>query len=110
MRPRVPTVPAKILRASRVAVIAPTSPARCVATGASKGGITAVYHRYLFPDDTDGVVPYVAPASRARIDELYQGYLDTTLTDTCAQRVRSAQTAALTTRRQMMLQHIVQTF
>lgn len=30
-------------------------------TGASKGGMTATYHRRFFPNDVDGTVPYVAP-------------------------------------------------
>jgi len=34
-----------------------------VATGGSKGGMTAVFHRRFFPDDVDGTVPYVAPIS-----------------------------------------------
>jgi hypothetical protein len=76
---------------------------RFVTTGESKGGITATYHKYFFPDDVDGSIPYVAPASRERIDPLYQTYLDTTLPSPCAQNVRNAQVAALTSRRPMML-------
>ena len=79
---------------------------RWVSTGASKGGITATYHSYLYRDDLDGAVPYVAPASRGRIDPLYQWNFDTTFTQECAQRVRDAQIAALTTRREMMLAHL----
>lgn len=32
-----------------------------IATGASKGGMTSVYHRRFHPEDVDGVVAYVAP-------------------------------------------------
>jgi PS-10 peptidase S37 len=32
-----------------------------IATGASKGGMTSVYHRRFYPRDLDGVVAYVAP-------------------------------------------------
>jgi hypothetical protein len=32
-----------------------------ISTGASKGGMTSVYHRRFFPNDVDGVVAYVAP-------------------------------------------------
>jgi len=80
--------------------------ANWVSTGASKGGITATYHSFFFPDDLDGRIPYVAPASRTRIDPSYQTYLDTVLTSDCAQRIRDAQVAALTTRRSMMLTHL----
>jgi hypothetical protein len=74
-----------------------------VSTGASKGGITATYHAYFYPDDLNGSVPYVAPASQARVDTRYQWYLDTFMTTPCAQRIRSAQVAALTSRRAMMI-------
>jgi hypothetical protein len=77
--------------------------ANWVSTGASKGGITATYHSYFFADDVDGFVPYVAPASRGRVDANYQAYLDSRLVSTCAQRVRDVQVAALTTRKPMML-------
>jgi hypothetical protein len=75
-----------------------------VTTGASKGGVTASYHNYLYPGDVDGSVPYVAPASRDRVDPEYQTYLDTKLPSPCAQNLRAAQVAALTTRRTIMLQ------
>jgi hypothetical protein len=79
---------------------------RWVSTGASKGGITATYHSYFFPDDLDGAIPYVAPASRARIDPAYQDFLDESLPAGCADRVRDVQVAALTTRRAMMLDRL----
>jgi hypothetical protein len=72
---------------------------RFVSSGASKGGITATYHAYKYPDDLDGSIPYVAPASRKRVDPLYQDYLQAALPQPCSQRVRDVQTAALTTRR-----------
>ncbi|TDO44094.1 PS-10 peptidase S37 [Kribbella sp. VKM Ac-2527] len=36
-------------------------PGRWVSTGASKGGMTSVYHRRFYPDDVDATVAYVAP-------------------------------------------------
>jgi len=76
-----------------------------VSTGASKGGITATYHHYLYPDDLDGAIPYVAPASRSPIDSAYQTYLSTNYPP-CAQQLRDAQVAALGTRRAMMIQRL----
>lgn len=73
-----------------------------VSTGASKGGITSSYHHYLYPADLDGAIPYVAPASRSPIDPEYQTYLSEAF-PACAQTLRAAQVAALTTRRAMML-------
>jgi hypothetical protein len=79
---------------------------RWVSTGASKGGITALYHKYIYGSDLDGTIPYVAPASRARVDPEYQAYLETRLPPPCGQELRDAQVAALTTRREMMLQRL----
>ncbi len=74
-----------------------------VSTGASKGGVTALYHRYFFPTDVNGTVAYVAPASRARSDEGYQAYMKRVLPADCAQRMRDFQAATLTARRDMLL-------
>ncbi|MGE0549367.1 MAG: S28 family serine protease [Kofleriaceae bacterium] len=71
-------------------------------TGASKGGITAIYHRRTFPEDVDGTVAYVAPASRARIDAAYQQHMAEALPAACASGIVDFQIAALTTRRAMM--------
>jgi hypothetical protein len=35
--------------------------AKWISTGASKGGMTSVYHRRFYPSDVDGTVAYVAP-------------------------------------------------
>lgn len=86
-----------------IAAFRPLYQGRWVSTGASKGGITATYHAYFYPDDLDGSVPYVAPASRARVDPEYQEFLDESLPAGCGDRVRDAQVAALTTRRAMMI-------
>jgi hypothetical protein len=82
---------------------------RWLSTGASKGGITATYHRYFFPADVDGSVPYVAPASRQRIDPAYQTRMHDVLPDPCAQAIRDVQVAALTTRKQAMLDRLAAT-
>ena len=78
-----------------------------VSTGASKGGITASYHHFLYPDDLDGAIPYVAPASRSPNDPAYQTYLHTYFPP-CAQQLRDAQVAALDTRRPAMEQRLAQ--
>jgi hypothetical protein len=36
-------------------------PGKWLATGGSKGGMTATYFRRFFPDDVDATIPYVAP-------------------------------------------------
>ncbi len=49
--------------------------AKWINTGASKGGMTSVYHRYYFPEDLDGTVAYVAPLSFSPSDTRYNDFL-----------------------------------
>jgi hypothetical protein len=45
-------------------------------TGASKGGMTSMYHRRFYPDDVDATVSYVAPLSDAIWDLRYVDFVD----------------------------------
>lgn len=75
-------------------------PQKWVSTGASKGGITAVYHRFLYPSDVDGTVGYVAPASQDREDFRYQDRLESSVFPAaCVAKLRAFQVGALSTRR-----------
>lgn len=47
-----------------------------VGTGASKGGMTSIYHRRFFPDDLDGTVADVAPLSFSIEDSRYIDFVD----------------------------------
>lgn len=47
-----------------------------VNTGASKGGMTSVYHRRFYPDDVVGTVADVAPLSYTRNDQRYIEFLN----------------------------------
>ena len=76
-----------------------------IATGASKGGMTAMYYRRFFPDDVVATVPYVAPESFAAPDSRYPPFLDTVGGDqyaTCRQAIRDAATEMLANRRAAM--------
>lgn len=44
-----------------VNALKPIYSTKWISTGASKGGMTSVYHRRFYPRDVDGVVAYVAP-------------------------------------------------
>jgi hypothetical protein len=44
-----------------VRALASLYPANWISTGASKGGMTSIYHRRFYPADVDGTVAYVAP-------------------------------------------------
>lgn len=46
-----------------------------VNTGASKGGMTSVYHRRFHPCDVDATVAYVAPTSNSATDPRYNDFL-----------------------------------
>jgi len=47
-----------------------------VGTGASKGGMTSVYHRRFFPQDLSGTVADVAPLSFSTMDPRYVDFVD----------------------------------
>lgn len=70
-----------------------------VTSGASKGGMTAIYHRRFYPDDVDGTIPYVAPISFGAPDTRYNPYLDTLGPAGCRQAVRDAAVEMLANRR-----------
>ncbi|MEG1736975.1 MAG: S28 family serine protease [Odoribacter sp.] len=52
----------------------PTS--KWVSTGISKGGQTAIYHRYFYPADVNVTVPYVAPLNLEYVDARLEKFLD----------------------------------
>lgn len=70
-----------------------------VTSGASKGGMTAIYHRRFYPDDVDGTVPYVAPISFGAPDTRYTPFLDTLGPPDCRQALREAAVEMLANRR-----------
>lgn len=51
-------------------------PGRWVNTGASKGGMTSVYHRRFHPCDVDATVAFVAPTSLGAADPAYTAFLE----------------------------------
>lgn len=51
-------------------------PGKWVNTGASKGGMTSVYHRRFYPCDVDATVAYVAPITNGVSDSAYTPFLD----------------------------------
>ena len=74
-------------------------PGAFITAGASKGGMTAIYHRRFYPDDVDGTVPYVAPISYGAPDARYAGFLDTLGPPDCRQALRDAAVEMLANRR-----------
>lgn len=69
--------------------------ARWVATGGSKGGMTAIYYGYFHPDDMDAIVAYSAPSSHGIDDERYVDFLRQVGSADCRERLAAFQRTAL---------------
>jgi hypothetical protein len=71
--------------------------AKWISTGASKGGMTSVYHRRFYPRDVDGVVAYVAPNdANNKADTAYDEFFDNVgTTPACRTALKALQTEAL---------------
>ena len=65
-----------------------------VSTGISKGGQTAIFHRYLYPDDVDASVPIVAPHNLEREDPRIYYFQDTVGGDICQSAIYEFQKLA----------------
>jgi hypothetical protein len=77
--------------------------AKWLSSGASKGGMTSVYHRYFYPDDVDVTLPYVAPSSKGPADVHYIDFVAQAGEDpTCNERLRTFQRAALQRRDELL--------
>jgi hypothetical protein len=68
-------------------------------TGASKGGMTAIFHRRYFPDDVEGTVAYVAPLTFGAPDPRYPQFFDTVGPAACRNAVRAIAIEMLANRR-----------
>lgn len=69
---------------------------RWIQTGASKGGMTSVYHRRFYPGDVDGVVAYVAPNDVVdEEDSAYDRFFATVGTAECRSALEGVQREAL---------------
>jgi len=70
--------------------------ARWLSTGASKGGMTSVYHRRFFPNDVDATIAYVAPNDVDDRRDVYAGFIeDAGDDDTCNRRLEGVQRQVL---------------
>ncbi len=75
---------------------------RWLETGASKGGMTSVYHRRFYPGDVDGTVAYVAPESFGAPDYRYEAHVEQLGPPVCRQALRDLQAELLGNRRAML--------
>jgi hypothetical protein len=74
-----------------------------VSTGASKGGMTSVYHRRFYPRDVAATVAYVAPHDVDQDHDAHAAFLDSVGTDpACREGLKRTQRAALEQRDAML--------
>ncbi|MEV5983564.1 S28 family serine protease [Streptomyces sp. NPDC052051] len=73
--------------------------ANWLATGGSKGGMTATYYKRFYPRDMDGVVAYVAPNDVVdKEDSAYDRFFAQVGTKDCRDRLNAVQREALVRR------------
>uniref|UniRef100_UPI000A3A5D8B S28 family serine protease n=1 Tax=Amycolatopsis kentuckyensis TaxID=218823 RepID=UPI000A3A5D8B len=71
-------------------------PGKWLATGGSKGGMTATYFRRFFPDDVDATIPYVAPNDVIDPVDVYNRFLSRVGNDpACRDALKAIQRDAL---------------
>ncbi|ASU83727.1 hypothetical protein CDO52_13875 [Nocardiopsis gilva YIM 90087] len=75
-----------------------------LSTGASKGGMTSVYHRRFYPGDIDGTIAYVAPNDvRNHEDRAYEKFFDGVGSDpACQQSLADLQRESLERRDELV--------
>ncbi len=78
-----------------VETIRPFYEGKWISTGSSKGGMTAMYHRYYYPQDVDATLANVAPMSFGRKDTRYVDFLENVGTETCREDIKEFQRTAL---------------
>ncbi|KOV95692.1 aminopeptidase [Streptomyces sp. MC1] len=77
----------------------PVYSANWLATGGSKGGMTATYYERFYPRDMDGVVAYVAPNDVVnKEDSAYDRFFERVGTEECRDRLNAVQREALVRR------------
>jgi hypothetical protein len=88
-----------------VAALDELYPERWPSTGASKGGMTSVYHRRFYPRDVDGTVAYVAPNDVVNDeDSAYTEFFERTGPAACRAALTALEREALGPRREELAQ------
>jgi len=88
-----------------VTTFAPIFGGKWITTGASKGGMTSIYHRRFYPDDVAGTVAYVAPISFGAPDNAYDTWVNDTIgTQPCRDQLKALAAELLKNRRTELIQ------
>ena len=85
-----------------VQLLRPIYSGKWISTGASKGGMTSIYHRRYYPNDVDATVAYVAPQSYTTNDLRYGLFLERVGSQECRQRVIDTQRLFLDRRAELL--------
>lgn len=85
-----------------VAAFRPIYSGKWVSSGASKGGMASVYHRFFYPGDVDATVPYVAPSSHGTQDPRYVAFVAGLGSTNCRNRLVKFQRRALKKRAKLV--------
>jgi hypothetical protein len=85
-----------------VELLRPIYTGKWISTGASKGGMTSVYHRRFYPNDVDATVAYVAPQSYTADDPRYGTFLARVGSAACRQRIIDTQRLFLDRRAELV--------
>jgi hypothetical protein len=74
-----------------IALLKPLLSSHWIATGKSKGGMTATYLQRFYPEDLRGVVAYVAPISLSMWDENFSDYTQKVVSNECQDKFKNYQ-------------------
>ncbi|MBN2346353.1 MAG: hypothetical protein JXO51_08165 [Candidatus Aminicenantes bacterium] len=66
-------------------------PGKWISSGASKGGMTALYYRYYFPRDVDATIAYVAPVMERPDDPRFVPFLRSVGSASCRGKLSALQ-------------------
>ena len=73
-----------------------------ISTGISKGGATAIFYRYYYPDDVDVSVPFVAPINTEFEEKRIYAFLDSVGTMECRNKIELFQKRILENRKDVL--------
>ncbi|MEU0554969.1 S28 family serine protease [Dactylosporangium sp. NPDC006015] len=89
-----------------VAALKPIYSQKWISTGASKGGMTSIYHRRFYPSDVDGTVAYVAPQDVNNAeDSAYDRFFTKVGTAQCRAALDAVQVEALRRRAELVARY-----
>lgn len=73
-----------------------------ISSGASKSGLTPLFHKRYYPDDVDATIAYVAPFTFGPTDERFPTYLSQIGGEECFSKLKAIQIYVLSHRAEML--------